>query len=61
MQDTFQKARRMQSAADKLVDSYAEESTNTDAYRAAVKFREELHSLSNASLARLHDIFHWIV
>lgn len=57
--DTFQKAAAMQDAADKLVKSYEDEgNTNSDAYQMSVKFREELHGLSNASLARLHDIIH---
>ena len=57
--DTFQKAAAMQEAADKLVQSYEEEgNTTSDAYRASRAFRTQVHSLSNASLARLHDIIH---
>jgi hypothetical protein len=48
----------MQQAADMLEISYGRESTNTDAYRAAVQFKIQVYSLSNASLARLHDIIH---
>lgn len=54
--DTFQKAARMQAAATELTQSYGAESTDTDAYRAALQFEVGLHSLSNASLARLFDI-----
>lgn len=56
LRDTFQKAAFVQRAADKLVESYARESTETDAYRQADRFRNELHELSNASLARLYDL-----